>query len=299
MKVMDWIKKNKILLVLVLVIVYLLVKDGGPLSLSSKKSRYNSVGMSLPRSGGGSVAETDLRSQSVGMPAPESAPQPDVEERMVVENSTMSCVVEEVRDKADKLISWAEGKGGYMVSRRVNQPGEIPYARVEIRVPNSELRAAMDYLRNISVKVVSETLYGRDVTDQYVDLQARLDTLLKTKSKFESILDQATKVEDILKVQRELTSLQSQIDNLKGRQEYLQKTAQNSRLTVHLSSDEWELPYVPDDEGFRPKVVFKNAVRSLVKTGRGLGKLIIWLGVYAPLWLPVVLIAWWLKKKGK
>jgi len=102
-------------------------------------------------------------------------------------------------------------------------------------------------------------------------------------------------------VQRELTSLQTQIDSLKGRREYLEKTAKLAKVTIYLSTDEWALPYRPQ-EAFRPKVIFKQAVRSLVKTVRGVAKLAIWLAVYLPIWggiLLIIFVVKWLQKRKK
>jgi len=148
--------------------------------------------------------------------------------------------------------------------------------------------------------VVSETVSGRDVTDEYVDIEARVATLLKTKAKFEEILAKAEKVQDILEVQRELINLQDQIDNFKGQQNYLEKSAQVSRVTIYLATDELALPYVPA-EVWRPQVIFKQAVRSLIVVLRKMGTLIIWLGVYSVIWLPAVgvylVFRYWRKKK--
>jgi len=116
-----------------------------------------------------------------------------------------------------------------------------------------------------------------------------LETLYKTKAKFEEILDKADKVQDILQVQRELTNLQAKIDQLKGRKQYLEKTARLAKVTVYLSTDEWALPYQPA-EAFRPQVIFKQAVRSLIKTLRGVAKLLIWIVVYLPVWGGIILL---------
>jgi len=150
--------------------------------------------------------------------------------------------------------------------------------------------------KDYSVKVVSESISGRDVTDQYVDLDARLQVLLKTKSKFEQILDQAVEVKDLLNVQRELTSLQSQIDSVKGQQKYLEQSAKLSKITAYLSTDELSLPYAPT-KAWRPQVVFKTAVRSLISNFRSLGNLIIWSAVYLPLLIPLIFLIRFIKKK--
>jgi broad-specificity NMP kinase len=274
-KLFDWIRNNKLAFILLLVVLYLLFKPrllrfSNVTSLVAPKSKmlaeealdYDMVG-----------APALEQSRGVGgiIPAPESAPVPEAEERMVVEESYVSMLVDDVRQSVDQVIS----KGGYMVSSNLSQPEQAPFATVVLRIPQPELRSALEHLRGLAVRVTSENLQGKDVTDQYTDLEARLETLNKTKVKFEDILNQATKVQDILEVQRQLIYIQDQIDSLKGRQEYLEKTAANAKLTVYLSSDEWSLPYAPE-KPFRAKVIFKQAVRSLVTTVRGLAKLSIW-----------------------
>ena len=78
----------------------------------------------------------------------------------------------------------------------------------------------------------------------------------------------------------------------------MEKTAASAKLTVYLSTDEWSLPYAPEEPAFGPKIIFKQAVRSLVNHGRSLAKGVVWLGVYSVIWGPVLFI-WWLIKRRK
>jgi len=169
---------------------------------------------------------------------------------------------------------------------------------VVVRVPAKSLKATLDYFRSLSIKVSSENLFGTDVTDQYVDIQARLDTLNKTKAKFEEILVKADKVTDILEVQRQIIYIQDQIDSLKGQQQYLEKTAELAKITLYLSTDEFSLPYAPSAP-FRPAVIFKYAVRSLVGTLRGIVQALIWIGVYSVIMVPVLLVVYFVRRKIK
>ena len=134
------------------------------------------------------------------------------------------------------------------------------------------------------------------VTDQFVDNEARLTILEKNQAKFEDIMDRATNVQDILQVQREIFNLQSQIDGIKGQQNYLSKTAQMAKITIFVSTDELALPYSPA-EPWRPEAIFKRAVRSLVGTMQGLGTAVIWLAVYSVVWAPALGIFWYLKNR--
>ena len=207
-------------------------------------------------------------------------------------------MVKNVRESSDKAIDWAKSVGGYMVSSSLSQPEEAPYAYVVLRIPAKDLKPAIEYFRSLAIKVSSENLLGTDVTDEYTDIGARLETLNKTKAKFEEILSKAVAVNDILTVQRELISLQDQIDSLKGRQQYLEKTAELAKISLYLSTDEFSLPYAPS-QPFRPEAIFKQAVRSLVGTLRGGAKLLIWVGVYSPIWLLILGVIWFFKRRKK
>ncbi len=289
----SWIKKNKLASILLLIVLYFLARQYfgvRPLSQLSV-SNYSGVGLD-------SVSLKSVPS-SVGSLSPlrEAAPTTTTD-RMVVQESNLSLVVKDVRETTDKVLNQAKAVGGYMVSSSLSQPQEAPYAYIVLRIPSEKLKETIDYFRSLSIKVSSENLYGKDVTDQYTDLDSRLETLSKTKAKVEEILNSAVRVADILEVQRELISLQSQIDALKGQQLYLEKTAELAKISLNISTDEFSLPYAPAAP-FRPAVIFKQAVRSLVTTLRGLAKLVIWLGVYSVILLPIVLLVWWIKRSLK
>jgi len=160
------------------------------------------------------------------------------------------------------------------------------------------MKEALDSIRGLAVKVISENLSGQDVTDQFVDNEARLATLEKTKTIFEDMLVKAVRIEDILRVQQEIINLQSQIDSLKGQQNYLEQNAKLARITIYLSTDELALPYSPS-ETWRPAVIFKQAARSLIANLRKIGSAIIWLTVYSLFWLPALILILFLKKRFK
>lgn len=290
-----WIRKNWQFLVIVGLAALLLQKQP-PVFRSLVSQPTTGFGVAEKMIAPGFIGEEMAMGR--GGVFQEAAPAPEVEDRLVVRNSQMSLLVENVREVQKAIIAKAENLGGYMVDSRVDSPFGIDSSTVTVRIPEPKLNEVLEYFRSLGVRVVSENLVGRDVTDEYVDLEARLATLQKTKSKFEEILEKAEKIQDILQVQREIIILQSQIDNLKGRQQYLEKTAQSSRVTVYLSTDELALPYAPT-QPWRPKVIFKQATRSLIKTFRSAGVLGIWLSVYAIVWLPLLLIIWYIKKRVK
>ena len=299
---MNWIRQNKLATFLIIIVLVLVLRNylsglfGVRLSSLPKQSAQiermdvvspsTKLGASMVPAAGGGI-----------YPRQEYAPT-ERTDRLVVEESSMSLVTMKVQEVADKVVNYAKQAGGFMVSTSLTGVEEVPFATVVVRVPEEKFKETLDYCRKLAIRVVSENILGTDVTAEYVDIEARLATLQKTKSKFESIMEQATQIQDILQVQRELVSLQDQIDALKGRQKYLEQTAKLSKITVYLSADELALPYAPA-KPFRPEAIFKQAVRSLVGTLRGLAKAGIWIGVYSVVWLPVVVIILLVRKWRK
>ena len=267
---MNWVKNNKLSAFLILLLVVFLGRNIIPVN----------QGISPLKTGGSNVAAPYESYRADYAPTTQT-------DRLVVQETSLSFVVLEVQGIVDKIIERAKQDGGYMVSSALSRPEEAPFATVVIRVPADKQKETLSYLRGLAAKVTSERIVGTDVTDQYVDIQAHLETLNLTKSKFESILKTATLVQDILTVQRELISLQNQIDSLKGQQKYLEQTAQLAKITINLSSDEMALPYAPSDT-FRPDVTFKLAVRSLVGVLKGIAALSIVVIVFSVIWLPVL-----------
>jgi hypothetical protein len=208
---------------------------------------------------------------------------------MVVKNSNLSLLIKDVRQQADTALAYAKRIGGYMVDSSYSRPTESPYATLTVRIPTDKLDEALAYFRSLAIKVTGENLVGEDVTDQYTDTTARIATEEKTKAIYEALLNKATTVSDISSIQEKIIYTQEQIDALKGDQKALEQNAAMTKVTLYLSTDELALPYTPDT-AFRPTVIFKQAVRSLLNSLRIGGNALIWIGVYSVIWVPAIVI---------
>lgn len=290
-----WLKRNWALAILILIVVF-----WGKGKIITQNVGYKNT--SLPFAGGGSAGIMMQDSVSISAPSTkmmnygrEAAPTDNVS-RMVIRDSSLSLQVKDVAAEVSAIETLAKGFGGYLVNSNLSRPESAANGSITVRVPEDKRSDAMTAFKKLAVKVVSESVSGNDVTDQYVDLEAQLAVLSKTKVKFEDILDKATRVEDLMNVQQQLISIQQQIDSVKGQQKYYEQSAKLSLVSVYLSTDELALPYAPTNE-WRPAVIFKEAVRSLIANIRGIGSLVIWGVVYLPILVPVGLIIWYLKTR--
>lgn len=306
-RAIDWIKSHRLTALLLLVVLYFTWKSffGGFYGLNS---------ISLEKSvGRGSFGTTSIANPSVALdsygsdmdgksfspiypPTPEFSPQGGISNRMVVQNSSLSILVSNVVEARNKILDYTKQVGGYMVQSDTSNPQEEATASITVRVPSARLDEVLSFYRSQGVKVVSENLMGTDVTDQFVDIDARIETLTKTKILMDDLLDQAVQITDLTNLTREVLSIQSQIDALKGQQESLKSNADFTRVTMYLSTDEIALPYTPN-ETFRPGVIVKLAVRSLISHLRQFATTFIWLVVYAVIWVPMLVVIYLVNKR--
>ncbi len=292
----NFLKKHWAVILLVLVLLNSLKKNflGNTYNLSSP-AVYNQSAEIAMDSAGTFSALPSLNAPSASRKASQVAPS-DSPDRLLITDTSLSLHVKDVSQSINSIQQETQKLGGFLVSSHLSKPEFAASGNITVRIPSDKLPQALEVFRTLAVKVVSESVVGTDVTDQYEDIEARLAVLYKTKIKFESIMDQAVKVTDLLEVQRELISLQSQIDSLIGQQEYYKKSANLSKVVIYLSTDDLSLPYAPTGQ-WRPLVVFKTAVRSLLQTLRSFGNLIIWLGVYSIIIVPLYLIFRFIKKR--
>lgn len=295
---LSWIRRNKLSVLLAAILLYLLFRS--PISPISSSLRNTSEGMRGISGMSADMYQTDSSLKAGGTtilpPVPEAAPQADVQNRMVVQDSYLSLLVKNVSDVRRQIVEHAQQVGGYMVTTEISNPQDQPTGSVVVRIPTDKLDITLEHFRSLSIKIVTESLNGHDVTDQYVDVEKRIAILETTKARFEDILSQAREISDITNLNREIISVQSQIDQLRGQQEALKQNAALTKVTVYLSTDELALPYAPSD-AFRPGVIFKQAVRSLVGFVRELFTAGIWMGVYSVVLVPVLVIGWFLYRK--
>lgn len=294
----NWIKNNKVLVILSLVIAYILFTQT-TFSLPITKRVFDTYQAADVVSFQGAPEVNMMYStKSVAMPTMGVAPFMDPSVRKVVTESNVSLLVKDVPQTVKQISAEVEAKRGYVVNTYVYSPQESSTGYVTVRVPSSELNDFLDKMRALSIRVVSENISGTDVTDQYVNIQERLNILDKNKTVYDNMLAKATNVDDILRIQQAIFSVQDQIDSYQGQLKYIEATSASSVITINLSTDELSLPYAPKDP-WRPSVIFKHAVRSLVEFGRFLGTAAIWVAVYSIMWIPVLAIFIWWKRRRK
>jgi hypothetical protein len=167
-------------------------------------------------------------------------------ERMIVRTGDMWLVVNDVPVVIDQITGMADGFSGYVVSSRSWKEGERLVGSIAIRVPAEHFEDAMRALRGMAVEVTSESTTSKDVTEEYVDLSAELKNLEATEEQYLRLMDKAEAVEDMLAIQRELSRTRGEIEQTKGRMQYLERTSATSLIEVRLEQSRLDVEFTAD-----------------------------------------------------
>jgi len=219
------------------------------------------------------------------------------EERMIVRTGDMSLVVEDITQATEDITQMALAFGGYVVSSYISGEEEEMRGWISFRVLDEKFETALTQLRDLAVRVESESTYSQDVTEEYIDLQARLGNAEATEQQYLALLDKAEEIEDILRIYDSLSQIRSEIEQLKGRIQYLERTTSTSLISVSLEPETTDKPLVR--VGWNILEVLKSAARGLVVAGQVLGTIAIWLLIFIPIWGTILGIFLWRRHKKR
>jgi hypothetical protein len=226
-----------------------------------------------------------------GMELPSSLP----EERMIVRNGDISLVVEDVAQSQDEIAALAVRLGGWVVNSNIYGEEEEMRGWVSIRIPSDKFDQALSELRAMAVRVTSESTSTQDITEEYVDLESRLRNAEATESQYLALLGRAEEVEDILKIYESLSQIRYEIEQIKGRMQYLEQISAMSLISINLEPSLGPLV----SPGWSASEALNSAVRGLTSFGQGLGTAFIWIGIFSPIWGTLLGITYWRRRKRK
>jgi PKD repeat protein len=155
-------------------------------------------------------------------------------DRMIIRSGNIDIVVEDVQVAIDDITQLAESMQGFVVTSMTWRSGNALFGTISIRVPADSYNSVLKIIRDTAIEVNSENTSASDVTEEYIDLKAKLSNLEATEKQLLLIMEKATTVEDILKVQSQLSATRSEIERTKGSIQYIERTSAMSLLQIEL-----------------------------------------------------------------
>ena len=208
-------------------------------------------------------------------------------ERKIIQHASLRIEVEDFQPSYDSVIDIVARYNGFIsdshsyVSRTGRQSGDIT-----LRVPQDKFLEVIAEIEHVGT-VKSKHISGEDVTEEYIDLKARLNNLERQERRLREILDMANNTKEVLEVERELWRVRSEIERLTGRLKYLENRVELATVSVSLNEPE------PIKQSWGIRDALRSAFGGFVSVIRGF---IIFVGYALPI-LILVCIGWLVKSR--
>ncbi|NNE99132.1 MAG: DUF4349 domain-containing protein [Pyrinomonadaceae bacterium] len=161
-----------------------------------------------------------------------------VTERKIIRNANLQLETSDPDAAKKKISEIAVSKNGLVFEATKSSSNNTARPRdmvsMTLRVPSDKFEEALEEIRKAVDRVVTESVKGRDVTEEFIDIEARLKTKKALEERFLEIMKQSKSVKDALNVQRELANVRTEIERIEGRKRFLENQSSFSTIKLNL-----------------------------------------------------------------
>jgi len=210
----------------------------------------------------------------------------------LVKQANMSLRLADVEAGIEAIYDLAAQQQGDILNLQDQQPdtGQPRRVSLRLRVPESALEATLEALRQLG-EVQQQQVTVTDVSNQLVDLQARLRNLRKSEETLLTLMERSGSIADVLQVAQELSNVRDTIERLEAQQQQLNTQVTYATVQVQLDATVTPVPTSPPLAETLTNT-WQQATHSVRALSTGALRLSLWLIAYSPYWALVLAAAW-------
>ncbi len=268
-------------------------------------SEVYSMKTDLSGEGMGSISSTlDNASRKLARglaPAAHAAEPTDTPTQMRVYKAQMLLQLDLITDELDQIKKTARDFKGYIVDSTMQVSGSRQWITVKLRVPADRYEQALAAFASMG-KVLTRNEEISDVTMEYIDVGARLKNLKREEGSIANLLNQQGELLDVLKIEKELARIRTEIESLEGRRRFLKDQAAFSTINLKIIEEEPVIVTVVD--AWPLGATWRAAKASFIRVASAITSALIYAFVFSPYGLGLYVIYrvgkfWWIRKASR
>lgn len=196
----------------------------------------------------------------------------------VIKTANLQLEVASLDNFSTSIKSLLEKFEAYTTNENQSNVERRSEVSMTIRVPASGLELLLDEIGELGKSIESQSISQRDVTEEFIDMETRLENRKALEARYRQLLSQARNVNETMQIERQLNNLRSEIESQEGRLKYLSNQVELS--TLFLTAFE-KKPYIykpEDQDSFGQRIL-----KSLSKGWQSVVDTVIWLFSLWPL----------------
>jgi hypothetical protein len=209
--------------------------------------------------------------------------------RKIIYDAQVDLIVKDVDPIAKEVSALIRAAHGYIAEQSVTgSPGKQRTMQWKLRVPVDQFESLVQKVVALG-EIERNSRTSQDVTEQFYDIEARIKNKKAEEKSLTKILDERTgKLEDVLKIETELSRVRGEIEQLEGKIRVLENLSSLATLTLSVREREKFEPPPPAVADFPTQVArtWDNSVHGLVNLGKAI---VLWVVDWV-LWIPVLIV---------
>ncbi|WP_163538913.1 DUF4349 domain-containing protein [Gracilibacillus sp. YIM 98692] len=171
------------------------------------------------------------------------------EERKIIYQANLSVETNTYRDTISFIEEKVEEYNGYLVSSESygRQDKQDRRATMKLRIPANSFEEFLTMIEDGDINIMERSVRGKDVTEQYVDLDSRLKSKKVVEERLLSFMEEAEKTEDLLKISEDLAKVQEEIEQLTGKIRYLENQSDFATIDIRIIERDIQVASVQDE----------------------------------------------------
>jgi hypothetical protein len=164
---------------------------------------------------------------------------PAADNRKIIYTAMLAIVVDDFSGVEQSIASLVNQYGGFIASANVSlNQGSQRSGTWVVRVPVASFEPFLDASGNLGVPERREQ-HGQDVTEEFVDLEARISSKKKLEERIlELLADNKGEIKDVIEVERELSRVRTEIEQMEGRLRYLADRTELTTVTLNVREEQ-------------------------------------------------------------
>lgn len=203
-----------------------------------------------------------------------------IQDRKLIKKGNIAFESDDVNETKREINTLLSKYGGYIGNEYIDKEYDRISHSLTVRIPSDHFDSFLEGISSVTKVLEDKRIQVEDVTEEFIDIQARIKTKKAVEARYEQLLGRADSIEEILKVEKQIGNLRAEIESMEGRLRYLKNRIGLSTLNIdYYQKIEGK---VKTEDSFGTK--FKD---GLYKGWKGLEYLVIGL---AHLWTIIALI---------
>ena len=197
----------------------------------------------------GSASEQPIDNKSIEMP----------KELKIIKTGNLRYQVEDIEEESKKINQLTAKYKGYIQGENANNSTYDYSKNITVRIPHQNFDT---FIADLSIGVAyfdQKNIQAQDVTEEFIDVEARLTTQKELEKRYLALLSQAKNIKDILEIEKELNTVRQDIESKEGRLKYLSNRVSWSTLDINI--------YKLQAESAHVSVSYFSKIWTAIKSG--------------------------------